>query len=103
MRTRMTSSRVLSLSPSGASQLLSPGIESGTMTMARLLPRLVRFQGSGRCEGLAIFPILTPRGKDSGIAQHQNARAGITLTRVESGDEVRWHLTPLPNLVKRVL
>jgi transposase len=31
------------------------------------------------------------------------ARAPITLTRVESGGEVRWHLTPLPNLVKRVL
>jgi transposase len=31
------------------------------------------------------------------------ARAGITLTRVDSGGEVRWHLTPLPKLVKRVL
>jgi transposase len=31
------------------------------------------------------------------------ARARITLTQVESGDEVRWHLTPLPTLVKRVL
>jgi transposase len=31
------------------------------------------------------------------------ARAGITLTRVEDGGEVRWHLTPLPRLVKRVL
>jgi hypothetical protein len=31
------------------------------------------------------------------------ARARITLTRVESGGEVRRHLTPLPDLVKRVL
>jgi transposase len=31
------------------------------------------------------------------------ARARITLTRVEGGGEVRWHLTPLPKLVKRVL
>jgi transposase len=31
------------------------------------------------------------------------ARAGITLTQVESGGEIRWHLTPLPKLVKRVL
>ena len=31
------------------------------------------------------------------------ARARITLTRVETGGEVRWHLTPLPNLVRRVL
>jgi transposase len=30
------------------------------------------------------------------------ARAGITLTRLESGGEVHWHLTPLPRLVKRV-
>jgi transposase len=31
------------------------------------------------------------------------ARAGITLTRVESGGEVRWHLRPLPQLAKLVL
>jgi transposase len=31
------------------------------------------------------------------------ARAGITLTRAESGGEVHWYLTPLPRLVKRVL
>jgi transposase len=31
------------------------------------------------------------------------SRVRITLTRVESGGGVRWHLTPLPNWVKRVL
>jgi hypothetical protein len=31
------------------------------------------------------------------------SRARITLTQVESNGEVRWHLTPLPALVKRVL
>jgi transposase len=31
------------------------------------------------------------------------ARAQITLTQVESGGVVRWHLAPLPGLVKRVL
>ena len=31
------------------------------------------------------------------------SRARITLTQVESNGEVRWHLTPLPELVKRVL
>jgi transposase len=31
------------------------------------------------------------------------ARAGITLTRVEVGDDCRWHLTPLPDLLQRVL
>jgi transposase len=31
------------------------------------------------------------------------ARVRITLTRVESDGGVRWHLTPLPNWVKRVL
>ena len=31
------------------------------------------------------------------------ARAGITLMRVEVGDDCRWHLTPLPDLLKRVL
>jgi len=31
------------------------------------------------------------------------SRARITLTQVESGDERRWHLKALPELVKRVL
>jgi transposase len=31
------------------------------------------------------------------------SRARITLTQVESSGEVRWHLTPLPKPVKRVL
>ena len=31
------------------------------------------------------------------------ARAGVTLTRVGSGEGCRWHLTALPVLVKRVL
>jgi hypothetical protein len=31
------------------------------------------------------------------------ARARITLTHVEAGGEVRWHLTPLPKSVKLVL
>jgi transposase len=31
------------------------------------------------------------------------ARAGITLTRVEVGDDCHWHLTPLPDLLQRVL
>jgi transposase len=31
------------------------------------------------------------------------ALAGVTLSRVESGEEVGWHLTPLPPLLRRVL
>ena len=31
------------------------------------------------------------------------ARAGITLTQVESDGGIHWHLTPLPKLAKRVL
>ena len=31
------------------------------------------------------------------------ARAKITVTRMDDGDESRWHLTPLPHLLKRVL
>src|SRR5262249_55619196 len=31
------------------------------------------------------------------------ARAEITLTRVELGDEGRWHLPPLQDLLRRVL
>ena len=31
------------------------------------------------------------------------AREGVTVTRVGMGDESRWHLTPLPRLLRRVL
>jgi transposase len=31
------------------------------------------------------------------------ARAGITVTRMEDGGGCRWHLTPLPDLLRRVL
>jgi hypothetical protein len=31
------------------------------------------------------------------------AKTGITLTRVDQGDGSYWHLTPLPELLKRVL
>src|SRR5512147_1257234 len=31
------------------------------------------------------------------------AKAGLTLTRVDHGDGSYWHLTPLPELLKRVL
>jgi hypothetical protein len=31
------------------------------------------------------------------------SRTEITLTQVESGGEVRWHLKTLPELMKRVL
>ena len=31
------------------------------------------------------------------------ARQGITATQVDDGDDRRWHLTPLPHLVRRVL
>ena len=31
------------------------------------------------------------------------AKAGLTLTRVERGDDCCWHLTPLPELLQRVL
>jgi hypothetical protein len=31
------------------------------------------------------------------------ARAQITVTRIDDADESRWHLTPLPHLLKRVL
>jgi transposase len=31
------------------------------------------------------------------------ALAGVTVTRIESGDDSRWHLTPLPLLLRRVL
>src|SRR5262249_62288569 len=52
---RITKSFAESFRPVFEIQLLRPGTESATMTTARLLPRLVRIQGSSRCEGSRPF------------------------------------------------
>jgi transposase len=74
---------------------------------------------------LTLFEVLVRRGQDqddedlAGLYPGQRRRttdrptakrvleaiagAGLTLTRVESGDGCRWHLTALPVLVRRVL
>src|SRR3954454_1062513 len=76
---RMTRSLTLSFSPRGASQRLRPGSESATMSMARLRPRLVRFQGSGPRRGPRHFlryQALRERGQ---IAQHQKLENGLDV------------------------
>ena len=58
-------------------------------------------------EGLArLYPGQPKRTTDRPTAQRVLATiagAGLTLTRVESSEGCRWHLTALPVLVKRVL
>jgi transposase len=85
--------------------------------LARLLTLALRI--------LTLFEVLVRRGQDQeraalpglypGQAKRTTDRptakrvleaiagAGLTLTRVESGEGCRWHLTALPVLVKRVL
>src|SRR4051794_9558553 len=76
--TRMTRDLARSFSPSGAMNLLRPGIRSATMTMARLRARLVRVQGSGRCEESRHFRESRAPGEWGKIAQHQKALAGLS-------------------------
>jgi transposase len=72
-----------------------------------LFEMLVRRGQSGAGEKLpGLYPGQAGRRTESPTATRvlsAIARAGITLTRVEVGDDCRWHLTPLPDLLQRVL
>jgi transposase len=74
------------------------------LTLFEVLVRRGQEQSGEKLPGL--YPGQSKRVSESPTAQRvleAIARAGITLTQVESGGEVRWHLTPLPRLVMRVL
>jgi transposase len=74
------------------------------LTLFEVLVRRGQEQGGERLPGL--YPGQAKRVTDRPTAKRvleAIARARITLTREESGGDVRWHLTPLPKLVKRVL
>ncbi len=74
------------------------------LTLFEVLVRRGQEQSGEKLPGL--YPGQAKRVSESPTAQRvleAIARAGITLTQVEGGGEVRWHLTPLPRLVKRVL
>jgi transposase len=74
------------------------------LTLFEVLVRRGQEQSGEKLPGL--YPGQAKRVTESPTAKRvleAIARAGITLTQVESGGEVRWHLTPLPKLVKRVL
>jgi hypothetical protein len=88
-------------------------IEGWTHLVTRALRVLLLFEvlvRRGQQESGAKLPGLYP-GQAKRVTDRPTAkrvleaisRARITLTRVESGGEVRWHLKPLPELVKRVL
>jgi transposase len=74
------------------------------LTLFEVLVR--RGQAQDR-EGLAgLYPGQAKRTTDRPTAQRVLAAiagSGLTLTRVGSGEGCRWHLTTLPELVKRVL
>jgi transposase len=74
------------------------------LTLFEILVRRGQEQTGDKLKGL--YPGQSGRATDSPTATRvlaAIARAEITLTRVELGDEGRWHLTPLPDLLKRVL
>jgi transposase len=74
------------------------------LTLFEVLVRRGQERGGEKLPGL--YPGQAKRVTESPTAKRvleAIARARITLTQVESGGEVRWHLTPLPKLVKRVL
>jgi transposase len=74
------------------------------LTLFEMLVRRGQAQSDEKLPGL--YPGQAKRVTDRPTAKRvleAISRAGITLTQVESDGEVRWHLTPLPKLVKRVL
>jgi transposase len=74
------------------------------LTLFEVLVRRGQEQTGEKLSGL--YPGQAKRVTDRPTAKRvleAVSRARITLTQVESGGEVHWHLTPLPKLVKRVL
>jgi len=74
------------------------------LMLFEVLVRRGQAQGGEKLPGL--YPGQAKRVTESPTAKRvleAVSRARITLTQVEGGGEVRWHLTPLPRLVKRVL
>jgi transposase len=74
------------------------------LTLFEMLVRRGQAQSDEKLPGL--YPGQAKRVTDRPTAKRvleAISRARITLTQVESNGEVRWHLTPLPKLVKRVL
>jgi transposase len=72
-----------------------------------LFEELVRRGQQGQGENLkGLYPGQASRTTDRPTATRvlsAIALCRITVTRVEEGDECRWHLTPLPDLLGRVL
>jgi transposase len=74
------------------------------LTLFEVLVRRGQEQSGAKLKGL--YPGQATQTTDRPTAKRvleAISRAGITLTLVESGDERRWHLKALPELVKRVL
>jgi transposase len=74
------------------------------LTLFEMLVRRGQAQSDEKLPGL--YPGQAKRVTDRPTAKRvleAISRARITLTQAESNGEVRWHLTPLPKLVKRVL
>lgn len=74
------------------------------LTLFEILVRRGQEQAGEKLPGL--YPGQASRTTDRPTASRvlsAIAREGITATQVDDGDDRRWHLTPLPHLVRRVL
>ena len=74
------------------------------LTLFEILVRRGQEQAGEKLPGL--YPGQASRTTDRPTASRvlsAIARQGITATQVDDGDDRRWHLTPLPHLVRRVL
>jgi transposase len=74
------------------------------LTLFEILVRRGQEQHAEKLPGL--YPGQASRTTDRPTASRvlaAIARAGITVSQVDDGHDRRWHLTPLPKLVRRVL
>ena len=74
------------------------------LTLFEVLVRRGQEQSGEKLKGL--YPGQASRTTErptAGRVLEAIARAGITVSRVESQNDCRWHLTPLPHLLQRVL
>jgi transposase len=74
------------------------------LTLFEMLVRRGQAEGGEKLQGLYPGQASRQTGSPTGTrVLSAIARAGITLTRVELGEDRRWHLSALPELLRRVL
>jgi transposase len=74
------------------------------LTLFEVLVRRGQAQGGEKLKGLYTGEASRTTDRPTAVRVLEAiARAELTVSRIESWDDCRWHLTPLPHLLKRVL